>query len=357
MSSALSGITGGSYGLLQQLIANSSSVYAKLDQLTAQASTGYVATTYAGLDNATTGSAAGALSIAPQIDSITNTIGNLNVAAGRMGVQQSTITTINQIASKVLSQFQTVSALAPQAMGTSAASARQALVQISSLLNTQDGASYLFGGQNSGTAPVANPNGITSSSFYASIAGAVATLGANGAAATETAVISGALNNSPFNAPIGSSSGLPQVAGADGALITTGIAATSNAFVSSTGSNSTGSYMGDIMTSLAAIGSLTASQIGAPGFSNFAATTANTLTSALSSMAQDAGVLGNNQALLSTQVTNLQQTSTALSTQLANFDQVNMTSTLSNLSATQTQLQASYQLIAAMKTMSLTQYI
>lgn len=357
MSGAISGLTGGSYGLLQQLIGNSSSTYAKLDQLTTQASTGYVAGTYAGLDTATTGSASGALAIAPQIASIDNSVTNLNTVAGRMNVQQSTITTINQIASTALSQFQTVSALSPQGMGTAASTARQALVQIASLLNSQDGSAYIFGGQNSGTAPVSNPNGITSSAFFTTIQTAVSNLSTSGAAVTQSSVLGAALANTPFNAAIGSSSGLPQVAGADGAMITTGIAATSNAFVTSTGPNTTGSYMGDILTNLAAIASLTPGQVGAPAFSSFAASTIGSLTNALNTMAQDAGTLGNNQALLATQSTNLQQTSTALSTQLAGFDQVNMTSTLANLSSTQTQLQASYQLIAAMKTMSLTQYI
>ncbi|MDD2877268.1 MAG: flagellin [Acidiphilium sp.] len=357
MSGAISGLTGGSYGLMQQLIADSSATYAKLDQLTMQSSTGYVAGTYAGLDTATTGSAAGALSIAPQVAAINNTVSNLNTVAGQMGVQQSAITTISQIATTALSQFQSVSALTPQSMTTAASTARQALVQISSLINTKDGQTYLFGGQNSGSAPVPNASNITSSSFYTNIQSAVANLSINGANTTTSNVMSAAQTNSPFNAPIGSSTGLPQVAGAGGAMITIGIAATANAFVTASGGNTTGGYMGDIMTSLAAIANLSPSQIGGAGFAAFAANTIGTMTNALNSMALDAGVLGNNQALLATQATNLQQTSTALSTQLANFDQVNMTSTLANLSATQTQLQASYQLIAAMKTMSLTQYI
>lgn len=357
MSGSISGLTGGSYGLMQQLIADSASTYARLSQLTTQSSTGYVAGTYAGLDNATTGSAAGALSIAPQIAGINNTVTTLNAVAGRMGVQQSTITTISQIASSALSQFQEVNPLSPQSMTSAAATAKQAMVQIAGLLNTQDGSTYIFGGQNSGAAPVPNASAITSSGFFTAIQSAVSGLATNGASATTAAIFSAASTQTPFNAPIGTNTPLPQVAGADGAMITTGISATSNAFVTSTGPNTTGSYMGDIMTALATIGSMTTSDVSTSGFASFAASTANTLSGAINTMAQDAGVLGNNQASLATQSTNLQATSTALSTQLASFDQVNMTSTLADLSSTQTQLQASYQLIAAMKTMSLTQYI
>ncbi len=355
MSGSISGITGGTYGLMQQLIAEASATSAKLDQLTTQSTTGYVAGTYAGLDNATPGSAAGALSIAPQIAGINSTVTNLNAVAGQMQVQQSTITAISQIASSVLSQFQTVNAATPQGALTSASMARQALSQIGNLLNTQDGAAYVFSGQNSGVPPISNPNSMTTTLFYTSIQTAVQNLTSNPNAAA--AAISAGKLNTPFNSALGTLQP-PQVLGAGGALITTGLVANANTLIpASTGSTTTGSYMNDIMTSLAAIGSVTTAQTGSANFAGFAASMVKTLSGAINTMASDAGALGNNQALISTQATTLQQTATALTTQLAGYDQVNMTSTLANLSSTQTQLQASYQLIAAMKTMSLTQYI
>ncbi|MGC9269741.1 flagellin [Acidiphilium sp.] len=356
MSGSISGLTGGSYGLMQQLIADASATSAKLNQLTTQSTTGYVAATYAGLDSATPGSAAGALSLAPQIAGINNTVTNLNAVAGQMQVQQSTITAISQIASSVLSQFQTVSAETPQGALTSASMARQALSQIGNLLNTQDGTSYIFSGQNSAVPPISNPNNITSSTFYTNIQSAVQNLASNPNAAA--AVISSGATTPPFTSPPGISPQPTQVAGAGGALITTGLVANANTLIpASSGTTTTGSYMNDIMTSLAAIGSVTTAQTSSPNFAGFAASMINTLSGAINTMASDAGALGNNQALIATQSTNLQQTATALTTQLAGYDQVNMTSTLANLSSTQTQLQASYQLIAAMKTMSLTQYI
>jgi flagellar hook-associated protein 3 FlgL len=356
MSGSISGITGGTYGLMQQLIAEASATSAKLDQLTTQSTTGYVAGTYAGLDNTTPGSAAGALSIAPQIAGINSTVTNLNAVAGQMQVQQSTITAISQIASSVLSQFQTVNAATPQGALTSASMARQALSQIGNLLNTQDGAAYVFSGQNSGVPPISSPNSMTATLFYTSIQTAVQNLTSNPNAAA--AAISAGKLNTPFNSALGTLQP-PQVLGAGGALITTGLVANANTLIpaASPSSTTTGSYMNDIMTSLAAIGSVTTAQTGSANFAGFAASMVQTLSGAINTMASDAGALGNNQALISTQATTLQQTATALTTQLAGYDQVNMTSTLANLSSTQTQLQASYQLIAAMKTMSLTQYI
>ena len=70
-------------------------------------------------------------------------------------------------------------------------------------------------------------------------------------------------------------------------------------------------------------------------------------------MAGDTGVLGNRQAALATTQTNLAATQTALSTQLGTAQNADMARTLSDISLTQTQLQASYQVIASLSGLSL----
>lgn len=353
MSGSIPGLTTGNFGLMQQMITESTSTSQKLAQLTIQSQTGYVATTYAGLELAQPGSATQTLQLGTQVNQLNNTISNLKVASGQMAVQQSAITTITDIASRALRQFEGVTSLTPQSMATAAATARSALTQIGSLLNSQDGPRYVFAGQDAATAPVPNANQLTSSGFFSSIKTATASL-------SVSAVFSAAGNpvNSPFSGSLNGNPGATMVAGADGAFITTGILANANGFIgASVGPNTTGSYMQDILTTLSAIGSLTSSQVSNSGFQGFASTISSSLGNAINAMAQDAGALGNSQNLVSTQTTDLQQTSNALTNQLAGADQVNMTQTLSQLSATQTQLQASYQLIASMKTMSLTQYI
>lgn len=353
MSVTTSGVTTGSYGLLQQLIADSSATSRKLATLTSQSETGYVASTYAGLEATQPGSSDRTLSLAPQLDLLNNTISNLKTASGQIAVQQSAITTISDIASKALSQFATVSNLTPQGLTTAAATARNAVVQIANLLNSQDGNRYIFAGQSSQTQPISTPNAFLTSSFFTSIQTAAGTLSAASVFAAATLPA-----NSPFAASLTANAGAPKVVGTSGMIFTTGIVANTNAFIGpSTGSDTTGSYMKDILANLSAIGGLNASQIQNPGFSTFASAITSSLGNAINTMAQDAGALGNTQSLIATQATNLQTTSNALQNQLAAADQVNMTATLSQLSATQTQLQASYQLIASMKTMTLTQYI
>ncbi len=363
MSGTIGAMTGG--GALQQLIAQAATTKSRLDQLTTQAASGYVATTYAGVDaaNSSAGATQSALALGSQITGLTSTVSNITAATGRMGVQQSALASISTIASGVLSAVQSVDPTNAQALAVVAKSAQQALVQVADMLNSKDGTIYIFGGQNTAVPPITNANAIASSPFAAQIAAAVAGLTTNGASATASATLaigqSNAAGTSPFAASLGANPALPQVALGNGTTATIGIAANSNGFVTSgsSGAGTTGSYMRDILTSLATVAALSPTTAQASGYSNFIQSTTATLGSAIDMLNQDAGVLGNTQSAVTAQATGLQQTITGLTTQQAGVTQVNMATTLSQLSSVQTQLQASYQLIAAMKTMTLTQYI
>ena len=364
MSGTIGAMTGG--GALQQLIAQAATTKSRLDQLTTQASSGYDATTYAGVDaaNSSAGATQSALALGSQITGLTSTVANITAATGRMGVQQTALASISSIASGVLTAVQSIDPTNAQAMAVVAKSAQQALLQVADMLNSKDGNVYIFGGQNSAVPPIANANAITSSAFATQIATAVAGLATNGASATASATLaigqSNAAGTTPFAASLGANPALPQVALGNGTTATIGIAANANGFVTSNApanGGTTGSYMRDILTSLATVAALSPATAQAPGYSNFIQSTTATLGSAIDTLNQDAGVLGNSQSAMTAQATSLQQTITGMTTQQAGVTQVNMATTLSQLSSVQTQLQASYQLIAAMKTMSLTQYI
>lgn len=349
---------GDNFGTLQQILQNAASTKQRLDQLTTQASSGYVATTYAGLSASASKIV---LDLTPQIAAISNTVSNINAATGRMGVQQTALSEISRVASNVLAQIPALNSLNSQGLATIAASAQQALQQVAGLLNTQFGGIYVFAGTDSANPPIPNPGAIASSGFFTQIQSAVSGLATNGSAATIATTLAIATSNSagtsPFSATLNTTSALPVVATGAGQTATIGIAADQNAFVASAGSSTTGSYMRDILRALSTIGSMTAPQLATPGFAGLLADTQSSLGSAVSALNQDAGVLGNTQSSLTTQATALQSTSTALSSALGAADNVDMATTLSQLSAVQTQLQASYQIIAAMKTMSLTQYL
>jgi flagellar hook-associated protein 3 FlgL len=149
----------------------------------------------------------------------------------------------------------------------------------------------------------------------------------------------------------------PTVSAGDGQHVAVGIVASANADVASTGSSTAGSYTRDILRALATLGSLSSSQISDSGFQQLVSDVHTSLGDAVTALNADAGVLGNRQTQLENTKTQLSDTATALQTQVSNTEDVDMASTLSNLSLVQTQLQASYQLISGLQSLSLTKYI
>jgi flagellar hook-associated protein 3 FlgL len=133
--------------------------------------------------------------------------------------------------------------------------------------------------------------------------------------------------------------------------------ASANGDIASTGASTTGSYTRDIMRSLAVLGALSSSQIADPGFAAVVADTRISLGGAITALNADAGVMGDRQAALTRTQSGLADLGTALQAQLANAQQVDMAQTLSALTQTQTQLQASYQLIAGLQAMSLVKFL
>jgi flagellar hook-associated protein 3 FlgL len=357
---AVGGISGQTYGPLTQIIENSAATLAQLNKLTEQSSTGLISQTYAGLG---AGAAQTVLSVAPQIGSANAQIAAIAATSGPMTVQQNALDAISSLTTGIVSQLSSLSTLDSSGAAGVSAAAQAALAQVATLLDTQDGDIYVFGGQDSGEPPVPNPDDIASSGFYAQIQAAVANLAVNGAAGTTASVLgiasSNAAGTTPFSAGLTAAPGLACLTLADGQQVATGIAANSNAFVTSagTGTTSTGSYMRDILAGIASIASLTPAQIGGAGFQSFLQSTETSLRNADDSMNQDAGVLGNTQAQLATQATNLRTTVTALTNQVSNADTVDAAATITQISSVQTALQSSYQLIAGMKTLNLAYYL
>jgi flagellin-like hook-associated protein FlgL len=135
------------------------------------------------------------------------------------------------------------------------------------------------------------------------------------------------------------------------------LASTNGATVTSTGTSTTQSYTRDLMRALATIGSLTGSQAGNSGFPALMQDTSSSLQGVISAMGQDAGVLGNTQTTLAATQSQMSDTVTALTTQVSAAQNVDMAQTLSNLTLVQTQMQASYQVIAGMSALSLVKFL
>ena len=351
---------GTGYGIMPTLIANAGTVHQQLDTLTEQVSTGLVSQTYAGL-----GSQAGvALDLSPQINSLQVYQNNITQATGTMGVTQTAMTQIQQIAATFAGDIPALTGLNASEVDSVAAQANAALQQVADLLNTKSGDSYVFAGQDSANPPVPSGDAILSSGFYTQINTAVSALSSNGAAATAATTLSIASSNAAGTTPFSTylsqpaaAISAPVVQTGEGGTVQTGLLASANSASVSSGTSTTGSYMRDLMRALATLGSLSSSQINTQGFAGLVQDTGTSLNGVVNAMAVDVGVLGNTQANLTTTQTQLSDTATALSGQLSSVQDVDMAKALSNLTATQTQLQASYRMITSEGSLSLANFL
>jgi flagellar hook-associated protein 3 FlgL len=353
MSSAISGA---GFPVLAQLIAGLDQVNKSFNTLTEQASSGLIANTFAGLG----GSAPVALRLSPQIDNLQVAQNNIDAASGPAQLTQTAMTQIQSIASNLLAEMPNLNGLDPTEVDTIAANARSDLAQVGDLLDSQYGGVYVFAGQDSANPPVPSPDQITTSGFFTQISAAVANLSGAGAAATITATLTIASSNtagtSPFSTYLSQPTAnlaQPAVSTGDGMSQSLGLLASANTGAASTGTSTTGSYMRDLMRALATVGSLSSTQVSDPNFPDLISDTQSSVTDLISAMSTDVGILGEQQSALTATQTTLSDTQTALTGQLSSAQDVDMAATLSNLTLTQTQLQESYQLIAAASGMSL----
>ena len=351
------------YGLIAQLVTNTAQVHTSLDTLTQQASSGMVARSYAGLG----ANAAVSLNLSPQIKHLQTWQNAINSANGSMNITQTALTQISSVASTFEANLNNINGVNASETDSVAANAKQALQQIAGLLNSQYGGSYVFAGTDSANPPIPSGDAILQSSFFGQIQTAVTSLTATNAASTFQAILAVGGSNDPATSPFSTAlSQSPAVVNGQLQTVQTGssqaqtigIAASANAFVSSQGSETTGSYMRDVMASLATIGSMSSSQTGnSSDLQGLVAATRSCLSGAITALNQDAGVLGNTQSGLQSLQSNLADTQTTLSGQVSNVQDVDMAKTLSALTQVQTQLQASYQVISAISGLSLSKYI
>ena len=341
---------------LSQVVNDAATIRRLLDDLTRQAGDGLVADTYAGLGAA----AAIPLSLGSAVEEATTWQANTEAATGPLQTAQSALAQINDIATHFFSQTAALNGINATAIDTTAAGARDALSQLSSLLNSKYGNIYVFSGTDSANPPI--PGDILTSGMVTSIATAVANLQTGGAAATIASTLAAAGSNaatvSPFSASLSQPATTLQgartlVAAGPGAPVPIGVLASANGDIASTGSSTTGSYIRDIMRALATIGSLSGSQASASGLAALVQDAHTCLGDAISALNGDMGVMGNRQAALQTRKTSLNDTVTALQGQISTVKDVDMAATLSHLTATQAQLQASYQLLNTVRSLSL----
>ena len=343
------------YGLLGQLITDNQQVQNRLTQLTTQSASGYISNDFGGLGSG----AAPALDLTAETSANTNLISGIQASNGALGVTQTAMQQIGSIASSFLSQLD-----GPGASNVSllSANAQAAMTQLGQLLDTQNGNSYVFAGQDAANPPVPNPSNLPTSGLATQIQAAVSGLATNGVATTMTTIQSVASSNTagttPFSANL-SAGVVPTSTTVIGAneTVPTGILATTNLSGPSTAPYTTGSATRDLLASLATIAALPSTTANTTAYNGLVSAVRGLLQGVVTTNSNDQGILGIQQNQIQAAGSLLTDTNTALQTQLTSLENVNMAATISNLNQAQTQLQASYRLIANTSSLSLASYI
>lgn len=360
MGTTISGTSG--FGTASRLVADSRQIRNQMDTLIRQASTGRAGDTYAQLGaNAPT-----SLAVRPTMARFEAYQANIDAASGRIELTLSTLKQVSDIASRFRAQTNNLNGLNKSDVDTIAGSARDALKQVAGLLNTRDGSVYIFAGQDGANPPIPAGDDIVSGGYFTAISTAIGNLGAAGGAATIAATFAIAQSNAAGTSPFSTALSQPASALANSRTVVrsgdnttepTGILASTNADVASLGTATTGSYIRDILRGLATLGALSSGQITNAGFADVVADVRTSLADAVSSLSSDSGVLGDRQTALAASKSTLADMTTALQAQVAGAEDVDMAATLSKLTAVQSQLQASYQLIASLQGLSLAKYL
>jgi flagellar hook-associated protein 3 FlgL len=234
------------------------------------------------------------------------------------------------------------------------------------LLNTKQGDEYLFGGTDFANPPVPDPEGLPTSGMATQIAAAIGTLGPGNAAVVAAATKAAALDDSagvtPFSAFVsdparGMAEPRRSVPSGDGTTTEVGLFANRNAAATSAG-ETTGGWARDLLRGLASIAALgpvqTASQAD---FRALADTIRGGLQSAAKALADEQGALGLTEARLQGVQTRHTEMRDALQGQLAGIEEVDLARTLTQLQSTKTSLEASYNAIGILGTLSLTNFL
>ena len=336
-------------GLLGMLASQSATVRLRMDTLSQQAATGQKSETYAGLGDG----AKISLDLRPQLQRIDTYTNNISQADTKLKMTGSALQQLSDIAASFATQTINMSAQTSPAVDSIAVQARLALQQVQVLLNSQTGGAYLFSGQDSANQPVPDTD---LAAFVAAVQAPVATLTNTNATATEAATLAAATATTVTAATLGTARSV--IEAGDGLELATGVIAGQNAYAVQSGAGSTGSYVKDLVRGLASLAAMNSGQTAlGSGFTSFVTDIGITLRGAVSAIGTEMAGIGQQQSVLTTQKAALSDTATAFNAQISSVEDVDMAATATALSQVQTQLQASYRLIASVQNLSLVRYL
>jgi flagellar hook-associated protein 3 FlgL len=347
---------------LASILAASAQLQTQYSTLQEQSTTGLIAQNYAGI--APQSSQVLDLSAAESHGTAFSQV--ISASQAKAATMQAALTQIGTLTSAMATQvLQLTQSTAALSVASVSQQATQDLQQLSSLLNTQYAGEYVFAGADTGNPPVTNPTGVAQSAMYTGIAGQMATLSATTVGSIITTTFGGAtsLAGSPaagvfstYLTTTGLGAAGRQIAIGDSQTVSLDYPANQNTNATSDPSG-TGSATSDIFGSLAVLANATTAMSTTAGFATLMQHVSATLTSASATITQQSAALGNTQNTLTTAADAETSAQTVLKGQISDLTQVDMASTISNMTAVNTQLQTSYQVLALAKSLNLASFL
>lgn len=313
-----------------------------------------------------------ALNLAPKISQVAAWQQNITQAQSSLQITANALQQIATMAQNLSTNLLSMSGTTGStetATTSYAEQAKSALGDLSSLLNTSDGTSYVFAGSASNEKPVSGNTPLEQSTLAASIASQMSSLTSSNAAdvlgnmttATnaDTNIFSKTLTPSSPSATdnLNQANSLQKSTFiSSGSTTQIGVVATqgNSSDVSDT---STGSPIKDLMRNLMAVSSMSGMSSSTPGYSDIVQQMHSSLTSTITQIVNMETTIGTQQNALSARASLLTSMQTSLQTQLANARSVDIAQVAVNSQDVNNSLKASYMLIADMKDMSLANYL
>lgn len=356
---AISGVGSGS---LFWLITRSSELKSELSTLSAQSTDGRRGTYYGELG----GEANRAINLRGGIARGEAHVAAITRGLGRTAIAQDALTRLSSLAENFLTEAGKVNRADPTRVTFLAESARQAIGQVASLLNTKAGGEYLFNGADTANPPIPDPDGIMSTGMATDIAAAVGALAPGNGGDVLAATLSAATSNVPGATPFSDylldpAQGLTEprrsTLADDGRAVPTGLFASRNAGAS-VGNSEAGGWSRDLLRGLMTLASLKSGQVVAEtDFDAVMGSVTAGMKSAMTALGEEAGTLGLSESRLEEAKTRHGELGVTLKSQLSDVEEVDLAATLTAMQDTQTRLQASWKALSMLSGLSLTQFL
>ncbi len=345
------------YGLVGRLGYASEQISQTSATLTQQASDGLISDNVAKLGEST----GAVLNLQPQLAQLAAYATNGSIANTRLSAASSSLTQLSSVAQSLVTNLISLRGESGTAAQTTLAGlvslAKSDLGQVGTLLNTQAAGSYVFGGGDGSTAPVADATNMTNNSLATTTASAMGSLDTNGADATLQTILGAAESTSSGATPF--TGGLPtsaqEVMVGTGAQVATSIPITSSTTAAS--STSTGSSVRDLVAVLTAVSNLSPSDLSSSNFDGLLSGLSSVASNAQSGLIQQAAQVGASQDIVTNTLNLGSSTTTLITTQIGDLTSVDAAKVSTELSESNDQLQASYMLISDLKSLNLADYL